>query len=290
MISNTRRSLITQFSNLLFHESRTKVMGVINTTPDSFSDGGVHFESDTAIASGLKMLEQGADILDIGGESTRPGSLPVGVDEEIRRTIPVISGICSKAPEAVVSIDTRRNVVAEAAIEAGAVIVNDVSGFRDDPELARTARDNGAFLVVMHMLGAPRNMQSDIHYDSFPGDIVTFFKQRIADLEEIGVAPEKIILDPGIGFGKTFNQNLILINRLQEFSELGKPLLMGPSRKAFIGKIIGEPEASKRDVATMAAISMSICRGATIVRAHDVRSTVQVARVTDAILRERVEM
>jgi dihydropteroate synthase len=265
-------------------------MGVINTTPDSFSDGGVHFESDTAIASGLKMLEQGADILDIGGESTRPGSVPVGVDEEIRRTIPVISGICSRAPEAVVSIDTRRNVVAEAAIEAGAVIVNDVSGFRDDPELARTARDNGAFLVVMHMLGAPRNMQSDIHYDSFPGDIVTFFRQRIADLEETGVAPEKIILDPGIGFGKTFNQNLILINRLQEFSELGKPLLMGPSRKAFIGKIIGEPEASKRDVATMAAISMSICRGAAIVRAHDVRSTVQVARVTDAILRERVEL
>ncbi|MFA6222979.1 MAG: dihydropteroate synthase [Desulfomonilaceae bacterium] len=285
-----RLSPIQKFSNVLFHESRTKVMGVINTTPDSFSDGGIHFERDAAIASGLDMLEQGADILDIGGESTRPGSLPVGVDEEIRRTIPVISGICSQAPDAVVSIDTRRKAVADAATEAGAVIINDVSGFRDDPELAQSARDNGAFLVVMHMLGAPRNMQTDIHYDSFPGDIVTFFKQRIADLEKIGVAPEKIILDPGIGFGKTFNQNLILINRLQEFSELGKPLLMGPSRKAFIGTIIGEPEASKRDVATMAAICMSICRGAAIVRAHDVRSTVQVARVTDAILRERVEM
>lgn len=265
-------------------------MGVINTTPDSFSDGGINFESDIAISNGLRMLDDDADILDVGGESTRPGSLPVDIEEELRRTIPVISGICSQKRDALISIDTHRKVVAEAALEAGAIIINDVSGFRDDPELALLARDSGAFLVVMHMLGAPRTMQTEIHYDSFPGDIYTFFQERIVELERIGVAPEKIIIDPGIGFGKTFDQNLILINRLNEFLKLGKPLLMGPSRKAFIGKIIGEPEASKRDTATMAAISMSICKGASIVRAHDVKSTVQVSRVTDAIIREKIEL
>ncbi len=281
--------LIENFYGLLFTEFRTKVMGVINTTPDSFSDGGVHFGHDIAVETGIRMLDDGADILDIGGESTRPGSLPVGIEEEVRRTAPVISAICRQRPEAVVSIDTRRKEVAQAALDAGAIIINDVSGFRDDPDLEVLAKDSGAFLVVMHMLGAPRTMQTNIHYDSFPGDIYTFFERRVAELHDIGVPREKIIIDPGIGFGKTFDQNLILINRLNEFSRLGKPILMGPSRKAFIGKIIGESEASKRDVATMAAISMSICRGAAIVRAHDVKSTVQVSRVTDAILREKIE-
>jgi len=288
-MSNLNPSLIEKLNRLLFYEPRTKVMGVINSTPDSFSDGGVHFDHEIAIASGLRMLDEGADILDIGGESTRPGSLPVAIEEEIRRTIPVISAICRQRPEAVVSIDTRRKDVAQAALDAGAIIINDVSGFRDDPELGILARNSGAFLVIMHMLGAPRTMQTSIHYDSFPDDICIFLENRATELQNIGVSPKKILLDPGIGFGKTFDQNLILINRLDKFSKLGKPLLMGPSRKAFIGKIIGEPEASKRDIATMAAISMSICRGAAIVRAHDVKSTVQVSRVTDAILREKIE-
>ncbi|MGC8602939.1 MAG: dihydropteroate synthase [Desulfomonilaceae bacterium] len=287
-MANLNPSVIENLKRLLFKEHRTKVMGIINVTPDSFSDGGVHFDHDQAIGCGLKMLEEGADILDVGGESTRPGSFPVNTEEEIRRTAPVISAICRHRPEAFVSIDTRRKDVAQAALSAGAIIINDISGFRDDPDLATLAADSGAFLVVMHMLGTPRTMQMDIHYDSFPGDIYTFFERRIADLEHVGVSPEKIIIDPGIGFGKTFAQNLILINRLSEFSSLGKPILMGPSRKSFIGKIIGEPEASKRDVATMATISMSICRGASIVRAHDVKSTVQVSRVTDAILREEI--
>ncbi len=288
-MSNLDPLLIEKFNRLLFNEPRTKVMGVINTTPDSFSDGGVHFDRDIAIASGLRMLDEGADILDIGGESTRPGSLPVDIEEEIRRTTPVISAICHQRPEAVVSIDTRRKDVAQAALDAGAIIINDVSGFRDDPDLAILARDSGAFLVIMHMLGAPRTMQTSIHYDSFPDDIYTFLENRATELQNIGISSKKIILDPGLGFGKTFDQNLILINRLDKFSKLGKPLLMGPSRKAFIGKIIDEPEASKRDIATMGAISMSICRGAAIVRAHDVKSTVQISRVTDAILREKIE-
>ncbi len=281
--------LIENFNKLLFTKYRTKVMGVINTTPDSFSDGGLHFDRDIAIETGLRMLDEGADILDIGGESTRPGSLPVGIEEEVRRTAPVISAICRLRPDAIVSIDTRRKEVAQAALAAGAIIINDVSGFRDDPDLELLAKNSGAFLVVMHMLGVPKTMQTKIHYDSFPGDIYTFFDRRIAELENIGIHPEKIMIDPGIGFGKTFDQNLFLINRLNEFSRLGKPILMGPSRKAFIGKIISEPDASKRDIATMAAISMSICRGAAIVRAHDVKSTVQVSRVTDAILREKIE-
>lgn len=283
------RSLIEKCYRLLFNEPKTKVMGIINTTPDSFSDGGLHFNHDSAIECAFGMLDDGADILDIGGESTRPGSLPVDIAEEIRRTVPVISAISQQRPESLISIDTRHKDVAEAALDAGASIINDISGFRDDPGLVELAKKSGAFLVVMHMLGTPRTMQTDIHYDSFPEDVYTFLEKRVADLENFGIAPEKIIVDPGIGFGKTFDQNLILINRLAEFSGLRKPILMGPSRKAFIGKIIGEPEASKRDVATMAAVSMSICRGATIVRAHDVKSTVQVSRVTDAIIREKIE-
>ncbi len=286
MIANP--SLIAKFSQLLLDNHRTKVMGVINTTPDSFSDGGINFSPDVAVANGLSMLEDGADVLDIGGESTRPGSDYTDIEEEIRRISPVISGICSQRPDAVISVDTRRMAVAKSAIEAGAIIVNDVSGFRHDPELAQLAVKAEAFLIVMHMLGVPRTMQQDVHYESFPEDIFIFFEERIAHLENIGVSPEKIILDPGIGFGKTFDQNLILINRLEQFRKLEKPLLVGPSRKAFLGKIVEEPQPSKRDMATMAAVSMCVCRGASIVRVHDVKSAVQICKVTDAILREKI--
>jgi dihydropteroate synthase len=268
--------------------TKTLVMGVVNTTPDSFSDGGKHLNPDIAIAAGLQMLHDGADIIDIGGESTRPGSDYVGQEEELRRTVPVIEAICRERPDAMVSIDTRRRVVAEKAIEAGACIINDISGFRDDPTLVDLARESDAGLIVMHMLGKPRTMQTEIRYDSFPGDILKFFQERIRLLEDAGIKPERISIDPGVGFGKTFDQNLILINRVDFFESLGKPVLIGPSRKAFLGKILDEPVPANRGIGTLAAITIAALRGAAIVRVHDVREAVQACKVADAIVRERV--
>lgn len=263
-------------------------MGVINTTPDSFSDGGKHLDPDVAIVAGLKMFSEGADIVDIGGESTRPGSVSVHYKEEIDRIIPVIEGICYNNPEAVISVDTRRRVVAEAAIKAGARIINDVSGFRDDPGLVDVALETGTGLIVMHMLGKPKTMQIEIRYNSFPGDIYEFFQERIQALEDYGIAKQSIIIDPGIGFGKTFDQNLILLNRLDYFKPLGKPILAGPSRKSFLGKILDQPDAAARDTGTLAAVTASVLRGASLVRVHDVFSAVQACKVADAIVRERV--
>ncbi len=268
--------------------SHTLVMGVINTTPDSFSDGGKHLDPEVAVAAGIEMLEAGADIIDVGGESTRPGSLYVEEEEELQRSVPVIQGISRSMPEAVISIDTRRRTVAEAAVAAGAQIINDVSGFRDDPTLIDFAREAGTGLVVMHMLGTPKTMQTEIRYSSFPGDIYSFFQERIQVLEKAGIEPEKIVIDPGIGFGKTFDQNLILINRLDFLKSLGKAILVGPSRKAFLGKILEEPVAARRDIGTLGAITAAVLRGASIVRVHHVPSTVQVCRVADAVVRERV--
>lgn len=268
--------------------SHTLVMGVINTTPDSFSDGGRHLAADVAIDAALSMLRAGADIIDVGGESSRPGSLPVTPDEEMARAIPVIRGIRNQVPDAVISIDTRRRVVAEAALAAGAQIINDITGFRDEPDLVDLARESSVGLVVMHMLGRPKTMQQEIHYDHFPGDIHDFFAERIRSLEAKGIPPELIMIDPGIGFGKTFDQNLILINRLDMFRDLGKHILLGPSRKAFLGKVLDEPVADKRVIGTLAAITTGIVRGASIVRVHDVPPAVQACRVADAILRERV--
>lgn len=267
---------------------KTLVMGVVNTTPDSFSDGGINLDPDIAVAAGLQMLRDGADIIDVGGESTRPGSECVKPEEELRRTIPVIEAICRDRPDAMVSIDTRRHVVAEKAVKAGACIINDVSGFRDDPMLADLAREADTGLIVMHMLGKPRTMQTEIRYNSFPGDIYDFFRERIRFLEDAGIKPERIAIDPGIGFGKTFDQNLILINRVDYFQSLGKPVLVGPSRKAFIGKILDEPVPAARGIGTLAAVTAAVLRGAAIVRVHDVREAVQAGKVADAVVRERV--
>lgn len=263
-------------------------MGVVNTTPDSFSDGGKLLDPDVAIDAAIEMFRAGADIVDVGGESTRPGSLFVEQEEEIARAVPVVKEIHRRMPEAVISIDTRRRAVAKVAIEAGAQIINDVTGFRDDPGLADLARETGSAVVVMHMLGRPRTMQQDIHYDSFPGDIYDFFQERIRSLEDNGIAPEKIIIDPGIGFGKTFDQNLTLINELDYFKPLGKHILLGPSRKAFLGKILDEPVPAAREIGTLAAVTAGVLRGASIVRVHDVPSAVQACKVADAILREKV--
>ena len=215
----------------------TYIMGVINTTPDSFSDGGVHLDPDVAINAGVDMIDAGAHMVDVGGESTRPGSDPIDTDVEMERAVPVIRGIMEKRPEAVVSIDTRRSQVAAAAIEAGAQIINDVSGFRDDLDMIGLAHDTGCAVIVMHMLGKPKTMQQTIEYNHFPEDIIEFFNERIETLQAAGIAPNKIIIDPGIGFGKTFDQNLILINRMDQFKTLGKPILIGPSRKSFIARL-----------------------------------------------------
>jgi dihydropteroate synthase len=269
--------------------SETLIMGVINATPDSFSDGGVHFDPEVAVQAGVEMFRAGAHIVDVGGESTRPGSLPIEPEEELRRTIPIIKEIHRRMPDGVISIDTRRGQVAEAAIEAGAQIVNDVSGFRDDPALAEVAREASAAVVVMHMLGLPKTMQQEIRYHAFPGDIYDFLADRVRFLQESGIDPGRIVIDPGIGFGKTFDQNLILVNRLEVFRDLGKPILLGPSRKSFLGAILDQPNARDRDTGTLAVITASILRGADIVRVHDVPSAVQACRVADAVLREKVK-
>ncbi len=276
-------------SCILDPSSHTLVMGVVNITPDSFSDGGKHLDPEVAIRAGLEMLEVGADIIDVGGESTRPGSSPIGVEEEIARIQPVINGILQGRPDAVVSIDTRRQAVAETAVKAGAQIINDVTGFRDDPSMIDLTRESGAAVVVMHMLGSPKTMQIDIRYESFPDDIYKFFQERIRVLEDAGISPEKIIIDPGIGFGKTFDQNLVLINRVEMFRDLSKHILVGPARKAFLGKILDQPVPSERDIGTVAAITATVMRGASIVRAHNAAYTVQACKVADAVLRERVE-
>jgi dihydropteroate synthase len=269
--------------------SHTLLMGAINTTPDSFSDGGKHLDPDTAIAAGLEMLRAGADIVDVGGESTRPGSNPIDEQVEIDRTIPVIRGIMSSNPEAVISIDTRRSRVAGAALEAGAQIINDVSGFRDDWGMVDLALESGAAVIVMHMLGTPATMQKDISYQSFPQDIYDFFEERIGTLEAAGISPEKIVVDPGIGFGKSFDQNLILINRLEVFKPLGKHILVGASRKAFLGAILDEPVPAERDLGTVVVSTAAILRGASMIRVHDVPSAVQAVKVSDAVIRERVD-
>lgn len=280
----------TNAAKILHARTRTLVMGVINVTPDSFSDGGKHLEPEVAIASGLQMIQQGADIVDVGGESTRPGSAPIDLQEELRRVLPVIRGICSARSDAVLSIDTRRSQVAAAALEAGASVVNDVAGFRDDPRSLDLAQDAGAAVVIMHMLGQPKTMQQEIQYDSFPDDIYAFFQERIELAENKGIPPDYIIIDPGIGFGKTFDQNLVLINRMDFFKPLGKPILSGPSRKSFLGKILDQPTPHLRDIGTIGAVAASILRGASIVRVHNVAQTVDVCKVVDAVVRERAEL
>ena len=267
----------------------TYIMGVINTTPDSFSDGGVHYERDIAVKSAVDMIDAGAHIVDVGGESTRPGSDPIDIQTEMDRAVPVILGIMERRPHAVVSIDTRRAKVAEAAVKAGAQIINDVAGFRDDPDMIEVARDTGCAVVIMHMLGRPKTMQKEIVYNNFPEDILLFLKERAATLVAQGVPPDKIILDPGIGFGKTFDQNLTLINKTELFKSLGKPVLIGPSRKGFIGDILDLPNPADRDLGTMAVITAAILRGADIVRVHNIPDAVQACKVADAVVRERTK-
>ncbi len=260
---------------------RTLLMGVLNVTPDSFSDGGLYFDKETAIARGLKMVEEGADFIDIGGESTKPGSKPLGSDEEFRRVIPVIEFL-AKEVDVPISIDTYKSTVAKKAIEAGAQIINDISGLHLDPSLSQVAAKEGVPLVLMHIRGNPETMQKNIHYESIFSEIIQYLKDSIQRAESAGVDPEQIIIDPGIGFGKTVEDNLLILKNLQEFKILGKPLLLGTSRKSFIGKILNA-DVTERLEGTLSSIVVGVLNGAHIIRCHDVLQAKRAIAIADAV-------
>jgi dihydropteroate synthase len=256
-------------------------MGIINVTPDSFSDGGQFFDSEAAISHGKEMVSQGADILDIGGESTRPGSSAVTADDELSRVIPVIEGLVAEV-DVPISIDTCKSEVAKAAISAGASIINDISAMRFDPKIADVAANKKVPIILMHMKGTPKDMQENPVYKDVIGDIKDFLNERVKFAISKGIPHENIIIDPGIGFGKTLMHNYDIIKRLGELKELNLPILMGTSRKSFIGKTLNL-EADERLEGSLATVTMSIINGADIVRVHDVKETVRCVKMTDAI-------
>jgi dihydropteroate synthase len=256
------------------------VMGILNVTPDSFSDGGSYPRRESAIAAGLAMIAAGAGIVDVGGESTRPGAEPVPVTEEADRVVAVVRALAERG--ACVSVDTRHAEVAAAAVAAGAAVVNDVTGF-SDPEMVRVAAESNAGLVVMHMRGEPRTMQADPVYADVVGEVACYLAQQADTLRRVGIDTECIALDPGIGFGKTTAHNLALLGRLGELVALGYPVLVGASRKRFIGEITGVAEPRERVAGSVAAALAAVERGALIVRVHDVPETVQALAVEAAI-------
>jgi dihydropteroate synthase len=257
-----------------------KLMGVVNVTPDSFSDGGRYLDAGAAVAHGEKLLRDGAEILDVGGESTRPGAVEVDEAEELRRVEPVVEAL---AGETTVSIDTSKLAVAEAALDAGAAIVNDVTALRGDPEMAALCADRGAGVVLMHMPGSPRTMQDNPAYEDVVDEIKAFLAERIEVAVATGVEEERIWLDPGIGFGKTVEHNLELLRRLQELRGLGRPLVIGASRKSFIGRIDGS-DVDERLGGSIASSVLAAAEGADVLRVHDVAETAQAMRVAEAVL------
>ena len=258
-----------------------KLMGVVNVTPDSFSDGGLYLDPEAAIAHGRELAAAGAEILDVGGESTRPGAEPVGAEEELRRVIPVIQGLVAAGCH--VSVDTSKATVAAAALDAGAEIVNDVTALRGDPEMASLCAGRGATVVLMHMLGSPQTMQSDPRYEDVVADVKAFLAERLASAVAAGIAEERIWLDPGIGFGKTGAHNMELLRRLGELRELGRPLVVGTSRKSFIGRVDGSP-AQERLGGTIASSVLAAAEGADVLRVHDIAEMRQALAVAAAIL------
>jgi dihydropteroate synthase len=260
---------------------RPSVMGVVNVTPDSFSDGGVNFRAEDAVASARRMLDEGAAIVDVGGESTRPGSEGVSADEELGRVVPVLEALAG-AP---VSIDTSKAEVARRALELGAELVNDVTALRGDPELAGVVADAGAYLCLMHMRGEPRTMQVDPHYGDVAAEVTAFLEERLGAAVAGGIPEERIALDPGIGFGKTVEQNFELVRRLDVLLALGRPVVVGFSRKSSLGRLLGDADATTGSTAaSVGAAVAAYDRGATILRVHDVRETVEALTVAGAIL------
>ena len=264
---------------------RPAVMGVVNVTPDSFSDGGRFSSSADAIAHARGLLAEGAALVDVGGESTRPGAEPVGAEEELRRVLPVLEGL-EGLP---VSIDTAKARVAREALERGAILVNDITALRGDSEMAAVAAEYGAYVCLMHMLGEPRTMQVTPQYDDVVAEVFAFLDERIAFAVDCGIAEERICVDPGIGFGKTPDQNLELVRRLDTFALLGRPVVVGLSRKSTLGRVLGDPKATHgTTAASVGAAVVAFERGAWMVRAHDVRETVEALAVAAAVERGRV--
>jgi dihydropteroate synthase len=261
--------------------ARTAIMGIVNVTPDSFSDGGAWLDPDAAIAHGLALAAEGADILDVGGESTRPGSAPVSEQEELRRVVPVIRGLAA-GTAVPISVDTTKAAVAAEALAAGATIVNDVSALRFDPELGGVVARAGAALVLMHMQGEPRTMQQAPHYADLLGEVRAELAAALARAGAAGVDPALVLVDPGIGFGKSLEHNLELLERLDALAPLGRPLLVGPSRKSFIGRVLDVPPAERLE-GTIAACCLAADRGAHVVRVHDVAPVRRALAVADAI-------
>ncbi len=273
-------SLVYQFGSIEYDlSSRTHIMGILNVTPDSFSDGGRYLDHDAAIAHGLRLAEDGADFIDIGGESTRPGSEPVSAHEEIRRIIPVIEALAKKV-EIPISVDTYKSAVAAAALDAGAVIVNDISGMTFDFNMSTVALHHFATVVLMHIKGQPRTMQKNPAYENVTAEVKQFLAEKAQSAKDAGI--QQIIIDPGIGFGKKFEHNIQLIQELRAFTDLGYPLLVGPSRKAFLGTILDLPPEDRLE-GTAAAVAVSIFNGANIVRVHDVKEMSRIALVSDVL-------
>jgi dihydropteroate synthase len=274
VVSNERPPIEERFP-------RPTVMGVINVTPDSFSDGGVHLQPAAAVATGWRMLDEGAAVIDVGGESTRPGSEGVSLDEELRRVVPVLEGLHG-AP---LSIDTAKAEVALRALELGAELVNDVTALRGDQDLAGVVADAGAYLCLMHMQGEPRTMQANPTYDDVASDVAEFLEERLRFAVEEGVSEDRICLDPGIGFGKTVQQNFELVRRLDVLTALGRPVLIGFSRKSSLGRILGDAGATTGPLSASIAVAVAAYeRGATILRAHDVREHVEALTVAAAVM------
>lgn len=261
---------------------RTWIMGIVNTTPDSFSDGGRFLDPDKAIAHGLQLLEEGADLLDIGGESTRPGADPVSAEEERRRTEPVVRGVLARAPQAVLSIDTSKASVARAALAAGARIVNDVTAGRGDPDMFARVAEARAGYVLMHMHGTPRTMQRNPAYTDVVAEVATFLEDRMRLAVEAGIEPRQIVLDPGIGFGKTLDHNLTLIRHLPRLRIGERPLLLGVSRKRWLEALTGRP-VDRRLAASLAGLAACVEGGAKIMRVHDVIESCDMVRIMDSI-------
>lgn len=267
---------------ILHLSRRVHVMGILNVTPDSFSDGGRFLRLDDAVRRAEEMAAEGADLIDIGGESSRPGAAPLSLDEELHRVIPVIEALAERTPVPL-SVDTYKAEVARQALDAGASLVNDIGAMRFDPRMKELVAERGVPVVLMHMLGTPKNMQTRPFYKDVIGEIGAFLRERIAEAVSAGIERTQIILDPGIGFGKRVEDNLEIVRRLDAFHALGCPLLLGPSRKSFIGKVLDLP-VEERLEGTAAVVALSVLRGVHLIRVHDVRQMVRVVRMVEAVV------
>ena len=284
MNQNSRQDRVTGAGDLITRPGPVLV-GILNVTPDSFSDGGEFLDQEKAAARASAMLDEGAHVIDVGGESTRPGSDPVSPEEEIGRVVPVIQAILAERPDAVISIDTYRAQTAEVAIEAGARMVNDVTALRGDGRMAKLVAEAGCPVVLMHMLGEPKTMQRDPRYNDVVREVRDFLRERAEYAISAGVDPENIVLDPGIGFGKTTEHNLALLHYLDAIVDLGFPLLVGASRKGFVGSITGSQDARERVFGTVATTVLAYERGATLFRVHDVRANREALAMAEAVRR-----